>query len=244
MYPKEYHYLIIYFCFREVPERWVAINRFVPADFFFFLKCRIHFCHFSLEKVCFTKILLQSKLLAVKRFSYKRCEHRVNSVSFKTSLKALVSFLEMLFVVTLSDELWYPGREKKVAECWKSLSFCIFALHQVKQSETVTIPIEVSRHFLCFCVWRSFVNLDCRAEFQHSSEELTVEWLNSTTHEQSNKTWKRRARLGRGFFSSRLTRLTCAWDSRATLLLLYSKPILRKPTFLCSLTHWRIPKFF
>ena len=107
----------------------------------------------------------------------------------------------MLFVVTLSDELWYPGREKKVAECWKSLSFCIFALHQVKQSETVTIPIEVSRHFLCFCVWRSFVNLDCRAEFQHSSEELTVEWLNSTTHERSNKSWKRRARLGRGFFS-------------------------------------------
>ena len=106
----------------------------------------------------------------------------------------------MLFVVTLSDELWYPGREKKVAECWKSLSFSIFALHQVKQSETVTIPIEVSRHFLCFCVWRSFVNLDCRAEFQHSSEELTVEWLNSTTHERSNKSWKRRARLGRGFF--------------------------------------------
>ena len=108
----------------------------------------------------------------------------------------------MLFVATLSDGLWYPGREKKVAECWKSLSFCIFALHQVKQSETVTIPIEVSRHFLCFCVWRSFVNLDCRAEFQHSSEELTVEWLNSTTHERSNKSWKRRARLGRGFFFS------------------------------------------
>ena len=152
----------------------------------------------------------------------------MNSVSFKTSLKVLFSFLEMLFVVTVSDELWYPGREKKVAECWKSLSFCIFALHQVKQSETVTIPIEVSRHFLCFCVWRSFVNLDCRAEFQHSSEELTVEWLNSTTHERSNKSWKRRARLGRGFFFSRLTRLTCAWGLRATLLLLYSKPILRK----------------
>ena len=31
------------------------------------------------------------------------------------------------------------------------------------------------------------MNLDCRAEFQHSSEELTVEWLNSTTHERSNK---------------------------------------------------------
>ena len=158
----------------------------------------------------------------------------MNSVSFKTSLKVLFSFLEMLFVVTLSDELWYPGREKKVAECWKSLSFCIFPLHQVKQSETVTIPIEVSRHLLCFCVWRSFVNLDCRAEFQHSSEELTVEWLNSTTHERSNKSWKRRARLGRGFFFSRLTRLTCAWGLRATLLLLYSKPILRKNWLFCA----------
>ena len=31
------------------------------------------------------------------------------------------------------------------------------------------------------------MNLDCRAEFQHSSEELTVEWLNSTTHGRSNK---------------------------------------------------------
>ena len=31
------------------------------------------------------------------------------------------------------------------------------------------------------------MNLDCRAEFQHSSEELTVEWLNSTTHERSQK---------------------------------------------------------
>ena len=148
--------------------------------------------------MCFTKILPQSKLLAIKRSSYKRREDRVNSVSFKTSLKVLVSFLEMLFVVTLSDELWYPGREKKVAECWKSLSFCIFALHQDKQSETVTIPIEVSRHFLCFRVRRSSVNLDCRAEFQHSTEELTVEWLSFIKRIGS---LQNRGRLGRGFFS-------------------------------------------
>ena len=181
--------------------------------------------------MCFTKILPQSKLLAIKRSSYKRREDRVNSVSFKTSLKVLVSFLEMLFVVTLSDELWYPGREKKVAECWKSLSFCIFALHQDKQSETVTIPIEVSRHFLCFRVRRSSVNLDCRAEFQHSTEELTVEWLSFIKRIGS---LQNRGRLGRGFFFCRLTRLTCAWGLRATLLLLYSKPILRKNRLFCA----------
>ena len=211
--------------------------------------------------MCFTKILPQSKLLAIKRLSYERREHRVNSVSFKTSLKVLVSLLEMLFVVTLSDDPWYPGREKKVAECWESLSFCIFTLHQDKQSETVTIPIEVSRHFLCFRVRRSSVNLDCRAEFQHSTEELTVEWLsfikrigrlqnspyfcvNSTTHEQSNRSWNGERDWGEGFFSVASHALR-ARESRA---LRFSYSTLNRfwgsLLFFSSLTHWRIPNFF